>query len=326
MNKHKCTAHLSHCYHATKQPQGLPAVARAAAVSGISDKDFKDALVNSAIRGLPALSVADLCSVVESLSQLEVYSIPFKDATADQIMSRISEFSGDMLGHALRCFGRMQYFDDALLEEVAAHVATYPEKFSAENIADIVYAFSKCGMCHPDLLYVVETTGAMLLKEAEYDQGEAIASIVDAYSRIDCFEPDVVDDLVMKVAKKPMLLSGKALSKLVVGTIMFGFEDQRVIIDLLDAVTSKLHEISPKEAVKIVVALGEIGLCHRPFLDAVTEKMIPERLDEFTEAGLSDAVHGLNKAGYYSTSFMRMLEKRGVATNDKNEHDSSTKG
>ncbi len=43
-----------------------------------------------------------------------------------------------MLGHLLRAFGDMNYYDDELLEGVVGHVAANPGKFSAENIADVV--------------------------------------------------------------------------------------------------------------------------------------------------------------------------------------------
>ena len=145
---------------------------------------------------------------------------------------RLGEFSGDMLGHLLRAFGDMGYYDDELLEGVVSHVAAHPDKFSAENIADVVregavgagkrsrgegswgwalaapphaplrlcspfrghgcacnrlfpwmpcpvppqsslqvYAFSRCGFCHPDLITVVETAAGTLLKEAAADRG-----------------------------------------------------------------------------------------------------------------------------------------------------------
>lgn len=51
---------------------------------------------------------------------------------------RLDEFSGDMLGHLLRAFGDMNYYDDELLEGVVGHVGGNPGKFSAENIADVV--------------------------------------------------------------------------------------------------------------------------------------------------------------------------------------------
>jgi hypothetical protein len=48
--------------------QGVPSVARAAAVTGIHDAAFLDALAGAAVRAMPQLSAADICSVVESFS------------------------------------------------------------------------------------------------------------------------------------------------------------------------------------------------------------------------------------------------------------------
>ena len=48
--------------------QGVPSVARAAAVTGIHDPAFLEALADAAIKAMPQLSAADICSVVESCS------------------------------------------------------------------------------------------------------------------------------------------------------------------------------------------------------------------------------------------------------------------
>jgi hypothetical protein len=48
--------------------QGVPSVARAAAVTGITDRGFLEALAGAATRALPHLSASDICSVVESFS------------------------------------------------------------------------------------------------------------------------------------------------------------------------------------------------------------------------------------------------------------------
>ena len=55
---------------------------------------------------------------------------------------------------------------------VVSHVAANPGSFSAENIADVVYAISKCGFCHPDLVGLVERAAGLLLEEAPADGGE----------------------------------------------------------------------------------------------------------------------------------------------------------
>lgn len=269
-------------------------------------------MVTAAVRGLPSLTAADLCTVVESLAELGAYSMAFKDATADQVMSRLDEFSGDMLGHTLRAFGSMQYYDDELLEAVVSHITASPEKFSAENVADVVYALSKCGFCHPDLVAIVERAGGILLEEAAHDRGEAIASIVDAYSRVGCDDSDVVDQLLARVAATPSSLSGEALAKLVVASIRLGCEDSRLLHQLLDELVGKLGELTPKAIVKTVNSLGDLGLCHTSLLDAVTGVAIPERLGEFHPAGLSDLLNSLNKLGYYNQQFTTLLRNRRV--------------
>lgn len=48
--------------------QGVPSVARAAAVTGIHDPAFLETLADAAIKAMPHLSAADICSVVESFS------------------------------------------------------------------------------------------------------------------------------------------------------------------------------------------------------------------------------------------------------------------
>ena len=39
-------------------------------------------------------------------------------------------------------------------------------------LTDVVWAFSKCGFCHPDLVLVVERAADTLLREAAADRGE----------------------------------------------------------------------------------------------------------------------------------------------------------
>ncbi len=46
----------------------MPSVARAAAVTSIADRAFLEALAAAAVRAMPQLSAADICSVVESFS------------------------------------------------------------------------------------------------------------------------------------------------------------------------------------------------------------------------------------------------------------------
>ena len=291
--------------------QGIPAVARAAAVSAVSDSSFRTALVDAAARGLSNLSAADLCSVVESLAELGAYSVAFKDATADQVLARLDEFSGDMLGHTLRAFAAMQYYDDDLLESVVSHMGAYPEKFSAENVADVVYALSQSNFCHPDLVSIVQRAAEQLLEEAAHDKGEAIASIVDAYSRVGCTEPEVVDALVAKVAAAdPGALSGEALCKLVTATIQLGCDDERVLSQLLDPMAEKLDDVDGKSLLRMVMALGELGLRHEPLLKAVTAHVAAERFTEFHGTELSNLVNSLNKLGYYDQEFMSLITRK----------------
>jgi hypothetical protein len=294
----------------TLEPSGLPAVARAAAVTAATEPSFREALVAAAVRGLPSLAPADLCSVVESLADLRAYSVAFKDATADQVLARLDEFSGDMLGHTLRAFGSMQYYDDELLEGVVSHMSAHPEKFSAENVADVVYALSQSNFCHPDLVSIVQHAGELLLKEAALDRGDAIASIVDAYSQVGCSDSEVLDELLARVAASPDRLAGEALAKLVTATVRLGCEDERLLGQLLDAIVNKLGEVSPKALMKMVGALGELGVCHNQFLNALTDHTIPDRLGEFQAPELSNIVNSLNKLGFYNQDFMAMLEKQ----------------
>lgn len=48
--------------------QGIPAVARAAAVTGIADPKFLQQLADAAVRAMPALSAADLCRCLQAHS------------------------------------------------------------------------------------------------------------------------------------------------------------------------------------------------------------------------------------------------------------------
>ena len=82
------------------------------------------------------------------------------------------------------------------------------------------------------------------------------------------------------------------------------------MIPFLDAITKKKDELSPKELVKTVKALGELGLRHDPFLDMLVEDVTPKRLSEFTEEGLSDLVDALNKLNYYSADFLELVENK----------------
>ena len=138
---------------------------------------------------------------------------------------------------------------------------------------------------------------------------QAIADIVDAYSRVGCNDPEVVDALVAKVAANPSGLSGEALAKLVTATIQLGCEDERLLGQLLDAMVDKVGEISPGAIVKLVAALGELGLCHRTLLDALTSQAVPERLAEFQQTELVNMIGSLNQLGYYNQKFTSLVNK-----------------
>ncbi|EFN54709.1 hypothetical protein CHLNCDRAFT_135374 [Chlorella variabilis] len=61
-------------------------------------------------------------------------------------------------------------------------------------------------------------------------------------------------------------------------------------------------------------ALGDLGYDHQALLDALTDRVVPQRLAEFSLDHLSDLVENLNKLGYYNKTFMALLKK---ATEDR---------
>eukprot|EP00887_Chlorella_sp_A99_P005955 scaffold29.g5955.t1 len=290
--------------------QGIPAVARVAAVTGISDAAFLEHLAGAGVRAMPALSTADVCSLAESMSELHNYNIAFKDAMAEHVLARLPEFSGDQLGKTLRAFGSMHYYDDDLLEGVVEHIMANPAKFSAGarppaqpclrlpactvlmNIADVAYAFSKCGFCHPDLLEVVGTAAGKLLEEAEEDKGET------------------VDKLVNWVAQKPEMFDAACLAKTITAVVRLGYEDDHLLVPLLNCCVDKLDELPPKAIVKMIICLGDLGYAHRRLLDTLTDSTIPARIHEFSSEGLADLVESLNKLGYYNRNFMSLMATR----------------
>lgn len=54
-----------------------------------------------------------------------------------------------------------------------------------------MYAFSRCGYCHPDLITVVETAAGTLLKEAAADRGYVSAGLGAACRRLPLTEGSV---------------------------------------------------------------------------------------------------------------------------------------
>lgn len=285
-------------------------MARAAATAEIKDRKFLDSLVERTVKVIKELSPVDLCNIVESFSELGCYSIGFKDAASDHILENVGSFSGDMLGHTLRSFAKSGYYDDELLEGILTHMATNQDKFSAENVADVVYAFSKCGFCHPDLVTLVEKAGELLLEEALHDNGESIASIIDAYSRVGCSESDIVEELILKVTENPSMVSVDALAKTLTASIRLGSEDQKMLNTIIDSIVSRLENLSPEHVVNTVKSLGELGLRHDGFLDAVMGTTLPERVREFDKDDLQDILNSMNKLGYYSKSLIQLLEEK----------------
>ncbi len=290
---------------------GLPAVARAAATSEVTDEAFLNELVDKAIHGLPQLSPADVCNIIESFAELECYSIEFKGAVSDFVMAHVESFSGDMLGHTLRSFAKMGYYDDDLLEGVLTYMAANKEKFSAENVADVVYAFSKCGFCHPDLVQLVNKAGELLQKEALHDKGEAIASIIDAYSRVGCTESDIVEDLILRVTQNPDIVSVDPLAKTLVAAIRLGSEDHTMINKVIGSLVKRIDDLDSELIVESIKALGGLGFRHDALLDIAVDKVLPQRHKDFSKDDLEEILTSLNKLGYYSKKLVSLLEQKG---------------
>ncbi|KAL4444643.1 hypothetical protein ABPG77_002460 [Micractinium sp. CCAP 211/92] len=181
-----------------------------------------------------------------------------------------------------------------------------------------VYAFSRCGFCHPDLINVVETAAGTLLKEAAADGGYAIANILDAYSRVGCSSPDVVDQLIAKAAENPGSFDAACLAKVTTAVIKLGYSDEGLLVPLLDSAVGKLPEFTPKAVVELLGALGDLGYEHQALLTVLTDEVVPSRMAEFSLDHLTDVVEAMNKLGYYNKAFMALLrqtteERRGRA-------------
>ena len=299
----------------------LSAAARAAALSHVSDAVFLDALLQRVVRSLSSLeeeeekqrlTPADVCNIIESFSELDYcHSIDLKTAVSRYMLAHLSLFSGDMLGHTLRSFANLNFYDDELLEHVLSYMsdASRVHEFSAENVADVVYAFSKCGFCHPDLISLVDRAGSMLLKEALHDNGEAIASIVDAYSRVGCAESETLDALVELVTQSPDKIPANALASTLASAIRLGSEDQDMMNRVLASLLSRIDDLETGILVEVVVCLGGLGV--RPkderFLETLVEEVLPYRISEMGEKDVSDVVDGLNKLGFYSKGLVGLV-------------------
>ena len=75
------------------------------------------------------------------------------------------------------------------------------------------------------------------------------------------------------------------------------YEDDTLLVPLLNAAAGKLGAMSPNAIVTLVHALGELGLPHQALLDAVTDREVPTRLREFKQDGLADLVRGARGRG-----------------------------
>lgn len=292
-------------------PAGLSAVARAAAASKVTDEVFLQALVQKATDGMMQLSSVDVCNIVESFSELKFcHSIELKRSVSQFMMKNLDSFSGDMLGHTLRSFANLDFYDDELLEHVLSYMASKADEFSAENIADVVYAFSKCGFCHPDLVLLVDKAGSLLLKEVLHDKGEALSSIIDAYSRVGCTESDVVEELISRVTMDPDTVSVNALAKTLTAAIRLGSEDQHMINNVIASVLQRIDDVDSSLLIDIIKALGGLGFRSDTLLDVVVGQILPQRTHEFSKNDLEDILSSLNKLGYYSRSLVSLMEEK----------------
>lgn len=301
----------------------LSAAARAAALSHITDAAFLDVLLHRVVQSLEqgdlegsngpkSLSPADVCNIIESFSELDYcHSIELKTVVSRYMLRNLELFSGDMLGHTLRSFANLNFYDDELLERVLTYMSEHAGDFSAENVADVVYAFSKCGFCHPDLISLVDQAGSMLLKEALHDNGEAIAGIVDAYSRVGCAESETLDALVELVTQSPDKIPANALASTLASAIRLGSEDQGMMNRVLGSLLPRMDDLETGVLVEVVVCLGGLGV--RPkderFLETLVEEVLPYRIGEMEEKQVSNVVDGLNKLGFYMREVGSLMGK-----------------
>jgi hypothetical protein len=163
---------------------------------------------------------------------------------------------------------------------------------------------------------VVERTAERLLSEEgqKLATKECIAHMLDAVAHVGTCEPtdpEMVESLVAKAVETGSQLHGHSLAMVVNAAARLGCTDERLLCPLLDIMVEKMEELSPKALVKTVKALGEIGLRHKVFLDAVAEQQVPMRLGEFSPDGLSDLVDALNKLNYYSAEFLNTVQGGG---------------
>ena len=109
-----------------------------------------------------------------------------------------------------------------------------------------------------------------------------------------------------------------------VAATRLGVSDERFLHPFLDAMIEKKDDVTPKNFVRAVKALGELGLRHVQFLDTLTEDIVPSRLREFSPEGLSDLLVALNKLNYYSEEFLDLVQSQNN-NSDKNQQEESIK-
>jgi hypothetical protein len=123
-----------------------------------------------------------------------------------------------------------------------------------------------------------------------------------------CFPP-VCCAAFRQAAEDPASFDAACLAKVTTAVIKLGYSDEALLLPLLDAGVEKLAEFSPKAVVELMGALGDLGYDHQPLLDALTGRVVPARLPEFSLDHLSDLVQDLNKLGYYNRDFMALLKQ-----------------
>lgn len=296
-------------------PSGVLAAAKAAADLGACDRTFEAALAPAAVKALSALRPSEAADLMHAMASLECYSLDCKDALADAVLSRLPEYSGHDLGKTLRAFATLGYWDSALLEGVAEDLSKRTVKLTPREIADIVYAYSKCGYCHPALLAIVDEAAASLGDPAE-DRGASLACVLDAVSRVGCEVTKALEKPILEAAQHAADLSPEALAEIAACAIKLGYEDESMILPLLDALANKLaaseglDTIPPKDIVKLVKSLAGIQYPHPKLLSLLADVLIPARINEFSDTGLVELTDAFNNLSVSSPAFLAAFRSR----------------
>lgn len=72
--------------------QKIPEIADAAATAVVKHHMFGKSLVDVAMKALSTASPSEIIRLVTSLSELGVYSVPFKDAVSDQVREIVDKY------------------------------------------------------------------------------------------------------------------------------------------------------------------------------------------------------------------------------------------